>query len=162
MAVNSVGHSFLCNNVILEIDESEVNTTTAILLSSKILNTFFSLCSQRKFWLSVLEIANCMSEQQTGKTRIRLFFQKQSDLGLRCLSRHCLQAVSVQNFRTSIVVLSILWLFQFVWTCFFFPSRYAEVLKVLFRLWWTNSSVLFWENRILAFHVRQLGGDTPV
>ena len=114
MAVNSVGHSFLCNNVILEIDESEVNTTTAILLSSKILNTFFSLCSQRKFWLSVLEIANCMSEQQTGKTRIRLFFQKQSDLGLRCLSRHCLQAVSVQNFRTSIVVLSILWLFQFV------------------------------------------------
>ena len=36
----------------------------------------------------------------TGKTPIRLLLQKQSDLGLPCLSRPFGQATSVQNFRT--------------------------------------------------------------
>ena len=29
---------------------------------------------------------NCLSQEQTGKTLIRLLLQKQSDLGLHCLS----------------------------------------------------------------------------
>ena len=37
-------------------------------------------------------------------TLFRLFLQKQSDLGLHCLSRPFWQATSVQNFRTSSVV----------------------------------------------------------
>ena len=36
-------------------------------------------------------------KSQTGKTLIRLLLQKQSDLGLRCLSRPFWQASSVQK-----------------------------------------------------------------
>ena len=43
---------------------------------------------------------------QTGKTLIILLLQKQSDLGLHCLFRSFLQAISVQNFRTSIVIVA--------------------------------------------------------
>ena len=38
---------------------------------------------------------------------IRLLLQKQSDLGLRCLSWHFLQAPHVQNFRTSTVPVNV-------------------------------------------------------
>ena len=48
---------------------------------------FFSFCSQRIYWLSGMELTKCSSERQTGKTLIRLLVQKQSDLGLPCLSR---------------------------------------------------------------------------
>ena len=53
MAVYSVQHGFICNNVILEIEESGVNTTTAILLLDtvsllKFQTHFFPLCSQIK------------------------------------------------------------------------------------------------------------------
>ena len=40
----------------------------------------------------------CLSEQQTGKTLIRLL-QKQSVLGLGCVSKPYWQATNVQNFR---------------------------------------------------------------
>ena len=50
---------------------------------SKILNTSFSVLKLK----SGLEFTKCLSEYQTGKTLIRLLLQKQSDLGLHCLSR---------------------------------------------------------------------------
>ena len=49
--------------------------------------TPLSFFSQMKCWLSRLEFTKCMSEKQTGKTLIRLLLQKQSDLGMYCLSR---------------------------------------------------------------------------
>ena len=45
------------------------------------------MCSQRNCELSGLEFTIYLSEQQAVKTLIRLLLQKQSDLGLRCLSR---------------------------------------------------------------------------
>ena len=48
-----------------------------------------------KCWFLRLECTKCLSEYQTGKTMVRLFLQKQSDLGLCCLPRP-----SVRNFRT--------------------------------------------------------------
>ena len=56
--------------------------------------------SQIKCWLSRLEFTNCLSKWQTGKTLIRLLLQKQSDLGLHCLSMPFMQATSVRNCRT--------------------------------------------------------------
>ena len=53
---------------------------------SKISNTFLVLFSNT-YLLSGLEFTKCLSEYQTGKTLIRLLLQKQSDLGLHCLSR---------------------------------------------------------------------------
>ena len=47
----------------------------------------FSFCSQIKCWCVGLEFTKCLSEYQTGKTLIRLLLQKQSDLGLHCLSK---------------------------------------------------------------------------
>ena len=66
----------------------------------KFRSTHFSFCYQIKCWLSTLELAKCLSELQTGKTLIRLLPQKQSDLGLCCLSRPIRQTTSVRNFRT--------------------------------------------------------------
>ena len=66
---------------------------------SEILNTFLFLVS-KKCWLSELELTKCLSEKQTGKTLIRLLFQKQSDLGLPCLSRSMWQEITVRNLRT--------------------------------------------------------------
>ena len=62
--------------------------------------TLFSFCSEIKHWLFGLELTKCSSEKQTGKTLIRLLLQKQSDLGLPCLSKPFWQATSVRNFRT--------------------------------------------------------------
>ena len=53
-----------------------------------IFQTLFSFCSEIKCWLSGLELTKCSSEKQTGKILIRLLLQKQSDLGLHCLSKH--------------------------------------------------------------------------
>ena len=50
--------------------------------------TFLFLFS-KKCWTSGLELTKCWSEKQTWKTLIRLLLQKQSDLGLPCLSRYC-------------------------------------------------------------------------
>ena len=66
----------------------------------------FLFCSQIKCWLSGLEYTKYLSELQTGKTLIRLLLQKQSDLGLHCLSRTFWHATSVQNLRTSIACIS--------------------------------------------------------
>ena len=63
---------------------------------SKISNTFLS---HLKCWLSRLEFIKHLSEEQTGEILIRLHLQKQSDLGLHCLSRHFWQTISVRNFR---------------------------------------------------------------
>ena len=60
--------------------------------SSKILNLFSGL---KKKCLSGLEFTKCLLELRTGKTLIRLLFQKQSDLGLHCLSRPFWQTISV-------------------------------------------------------------------
>ena len=49
--------------------------------------TLFSFCSEIKCWLSGLELTKCSSEKQTGNTLIRLLLQKQSELGLHCLSK---------------------------------------------------------------------------
>ena len=57
--------------------------------------------------LSGLELTKCLSEQQTGKTLIRLLPQKQSDLGLHCLSRPFWQPMSVCHFRSSTIYLHI-------------------------------------------------------
>ena len=62
--------------------------------------TLFSFCSKIKCWFSGLKFTKCLSEYQTGKTLIRLLLQKQSDLGLHCLSIPFWQVTSVQNFRT--------------------------------------------------------------
>ena len=59
----------------------------------------FSVC-KKKYWLSCLEVTKCLSEWQTGKTLIRLLLQKQSDLGLRCLSKPYWQATGVRIFGT--------------------------------------------------------------
>ena len=50
-------------------------------------------------WVSGLELNQCLSEKQTGKTLIILLLQKQSDLGLHCLYRLFWQAAYVQIFR---------------------------------------------------------------
>ena len=49
--------------------------------------TLFTVCSLRNCWFSGLEFTICLLEKQTGMTLIRLLLQKQSDLGLHCLSR---------------------------------------------------------------------------
>ena len=64
--------------------------------------TFFS-SSPIKCLLSGLELTKCLSEKQTGKTLIRLLLQKQSDLGLLCLSTLLWLATTVINFRTFII-----------------------------------------------------------
>ena len=66
---------------------------------STISNTFLSL-SLIKCWKSGVGLIKCLSEWQTGKTLIRLLLQKQSDLGMSCLSKLFWQATSVRNFRT--------------------------------------------------------------
>ena len=47
--------------------------------------TLFYFCIQIKCLVTGLEFTKCLSEQQTGKTLIRLLVRKQSDLGLHCL-----------------------------------------------------------------------------
>ena len=53
------------------------------------------IMSWLKCWLSGLEFTTFLSEKQTGKTLIRLLLQKQSDLGLHCLSMSFWQIISV-------------------------------------------------------------------
>ena len=62
--------------------------------------TLFSFCSQIKCWYSELKFTEYPSEQQTGKTLIRLLPQKQSDLVLHCFSMPFWQANSVQSLKT--------------------------------------------------------------
>ena len=50
--------------------------------------------------LVIKEFTKCLLEQQTEKILIRLLLQKQSDLGLHCLTKPFWQATSVPNFRT--------------------------------------------------------------
>ena len=65
---------------------NEMNTSFQVPVGNTVnvlkFQTFFSFCSQIKCWFSGLEFANILSEQQKGKTLIRLLLQKQSDLGL--------------------------------------------------------------------------------
>ena len=55
---------------------------------------------QNKCWLSGLELTKFLSENQAGKTQIRLLLQKQSDLGLPCFSMLLWQATTVQEMNT--------------------------------------------------------------
>ena len=48
-------------------------------------------------------LTKCLSEWQTGKILSRLLPQKESDLGLHRLPRPFCKAISVRNFRTSIL-----------------------------------------------------------
>ena len=66
---------------------------------SKSVNTFLFLFSNKMLVIRA-GIHKCLSEMQTGKTLIRLLLQKQSDLGLHCLSLSFWQVTSVQNIRT--------------------------------------------------------------
>ena len=62
--------------------------------------TFFSFLFSNKIFVFKHGICKMLVRKQTGKTLLRLLLQKQSDLGLCCLSRPFWQAASVQNFRT--------------------------------------------------------------
>ena len=72
---------------------------------SKFLNTFFFLFSNIMWIIKagihkmLFRIANREVPKQTGKTLIRLLLQKQSNLGLLCLSKPFWQETSVPNFR---------------------------------------------------------------
>ena len=74
--------------------------------------TLFFYFSQIKCWFSWLEFTKCLSDYQTAKTLIRLL-QKQSDLGLCCLSRSFGHATSVKKFTDTVIVLKCLALFFF-------------------------------------------------
>ena len=83
-------------HIFMYIDNVHTETTNCIVNFLKF-DTHFFFFSQIHYF-SGLEITNCLSEKQTGKTLIRLLLQKQSDLGLSCLSRPFWQATRVQNF----------------------------------------------------------------
>ena len=72
---------------------------------------FFLLSFLILFSNKMLAVAKCLSELQTGRTLIRLLLQKQSNLGLHCLSRPFLQATSVQKFRD---FFNLVLIFQFL------------------------------------------------
>ena len=63
---------------------------------SKILNTFLFLFSNKTLLIRVW-IHKMLVRIAKRETLIRLLLQKQSDLGLLCLSRIFWQAISVQN-----------------------------------------------------------------
>ena len=98
-------------------------------------------------YISRLEIPKCLLEKQTGKTLIRLLLQKQSDLGLRCLSRLIQQVTAVQNFRTFTVMvfgMAIKWLSIFV------TFRNKEFFHHLCRtsitsMKWPLHTSMFWQ-----------------
>ena len=68
--------------------------------------TLFSVCSQIKCWFSKFQ-------NSKRETLIRLLLQKQSDLGLPCLSRPFGLATRVQNFRTFTVYVCMIELSDF-------------------------------------------------
>ena len=75
-----------------------------------------------------------MSEKQTGKTPIRLLLQKQSDLGLPCLSRLFWQAISVRNFRTfTVTSVNISGTFTFLKKKSTFETARITVLYMIYR-----------------------------
>ena len=95
--------------------------------------TLFSFCSQIKCWFSGLEFTNFLSEQQTWNTLVRLLLQKQSDLGLPCLSRPFWLATSVQKFRKFTVLKG--------------TSEYLQLILSLFDLILYVPSTIFQLNR---------------
>ena len=72
---------FLVKSIVMELIE------ISYMVNAAKFQTFFSFSSQIKCLLSGLKLTKCLSEKQTRKTEIRLLLQKQSDLGLLCLSR---------------------------------------------------------------------------
>ena len=56
-------------------------------------------------WFSGPAFQKCLSEYQTDKTLVRLILQKQSHLGLRCLSRPLWRATSVCNFTVQFLAI---------------------------------------------------------
>ena len=66
---------------------------------SKMLNTFLSLFSNKKLVFRA-GIHKMDVRIPNRKTLIRLLLQKQSDLGLCCLSKLFCQGTIVENFRT--------------------------------------------------------------
>ena len=71
---------------------------------SKISKTLLFLLSTKMLVISA-ETHKLLVRIANREALIRLLLQKQSDLGLHCLSRSfCQQATSVQNFRTVMVI----------------------------------------------------------
>ena len=77
-----------------EFDYKEPSKYLGYSKCSKISNTFQNVVRKLNMF-SGLEFTKCFAEYQTGKTLIRLLLQKQSDLGLCCLSRIFRHATSV-------------------------------------------------------------------
>ena len=80
------------------IHEKKILVKIIVMANVPKLRKFFSFYSQIKCWLSGQEFTKCLPEEQSGKTKIRLLLQKQSDLGLPCLSRPFRQATSIGNY----------------------------------------------------------------
>ena len=75
--------------------------------------------------LSELEFTNCSSEKQTRKTLVRLLHQKQSDLGLQCLSGPFWQTISIQ-FTVLNVPGGILVFYKHILIFFFVPGVHSD------------------------------------
>ena len=73
------------------LSRSEKESTENVL---KFLTLFFLLANTCKMLVFRTGIHKVLVEIATGKTLIRLLLQKQSDLGLRCLSRPFWKATS--------------------------------------------------------------------
>ena len=97
--------------------------------------------------ISRLEIPKCLLEKQTGKTLIRLLLQKQSDLGLPCLSRLIQQVIAVRNFRTFTVTvfgMAIKWLSIFV--TFRNKKFFHHLCRTSFTsMKWPLHTSMFWQ-----------------
>ena len=86
----------------------------------------------------MLELTNCLSEYQTGKTLIRLLPQKQSDLGLPSLYRPFWQGSSVLKFRTFLVSVDLnVYLLQAAKMAKYAKAnRLCDILFAIFGLIW--------------------------
>ena len=102
--------------------------------------TLFSFSSQKNIGYQGWNSQNTWQKSPTAKILIRLLLQKQSDLGLLCLSRILWQATTVRNFRTFTVLPFLYTLLQVVGDT---VNRVWEVFK-------SNSESLLYNALILA------------
>ena len=83
---------------------------TDLLFGGLLIDFFHFFCFQIKYWVTRVITPKNLSEKQTGKMLIRLILQKQSNLGLSCLSRLSWQATTVPNLSIFTVCQSILYI----------------------------------------------------
>ena len=97
--------------------------------------------------ISRLEIPKCLLEKQTVKTLIRLLLQKQSDLGLPCLSRLIQQVITVRNFRTfTVTVFGMAIKRLSVFLTFRNKKFFHHLCRTLFTsLKWPLHTSMFWQ-----------------